>query len=431
MIDVIKNTGGKDMLENTNFDYVTMVKSGSLYLIKGTKKMGYAFYYEVGGERMPRKVITGGSEKEIENKTLKFLTEQNEKYVHFKEMERIELEEKSKPVRKTFSEVGAEWYAEYGNRRFAKKKPISYSSYESRGYSLNKINKYIGSVYVSDITNEMAEKLIDRCSVKEDGTYYSKSAVDKLQQVFLLVMEYARKRGYCDGVIDKVELGEQLTVPEKDSRFIDVNELNKIFEVCQCNKRYYTFLKLLITTGLRQEEAFALHIDDFKVSENGVVEITINKTVVEEEGHQYNLVNRTKTKRSKRIVVIPMEVYEMVVEYYNDCISNESEMDKYLRSMYGTEGYIFVNKDMKHINKRTFERNLSDFLKRRGITEKTLHMFRHSYASLQAENITFEKVAMLLGDSPKTVYDMYYSMSQKSKESISDNVSTIYNQFEF
>ena len=106
-------------------------------------------------------------------------------------------------------------------------------------------------------------------------------------------------------------------------------------------------------------------------------------------------------------------------------------MDKYLRSMYGTEGYIFVNKDMKHINKRTFERNLSEFLKRRGITETTLHMFRHSYASLQAENITFEKVAMLLGDSPKTVYDMYYSMSQKSKENISENVNTIYSQFDF
>ena len=419
------------MLENMDLEFVSVVKSGSLYPIKGTQKMGYAFYYEVGGERMPRKVITGSSEKEIENKTLKFLAEQNEKYIRCKEMERIALEEMSKPVRKTFSEVGAEWYKEYGNRRFAKKKPISYSSYESRGYSLKKINEYIGNVYVDDITDEMAEQLIDKCSVKKDGSYYSRSAVDKLQQVFLLVMEYARKHGYCNGVIDKVELNEQLTVPEKDDRFIDVNELNKIFEACQCNKRYYIFLKLLITTGLRQEEAFALHIDDFKVMENGVVEISINKTVVEEEGHQYNLVNRTKTKRSKRIVVIPMSVYEMVMEYYNDCISNESEMDRYLRSMYRTEGYIFVNKDMKHINKRTFERNLSEFLKRRGITETTLHMFRHSYASLQAENITFEKVAMLLGDSPKTVYDMYYSMSQKSKENISENVNTIYNQFDF
>lgn len=419
------------MMDNMGLEFVTVVKNGSLYPIKGTDKMGYAFYYEVGGERMPRKVITGGSEEEIKNKTRKFLTEQNEKYIRCKEEERLALEEMSKPVRKTFSEVGEEWYAEYGIRRLGKKKQVSFSSYESRGYSLKKINRYIGHVYVDDITTETAEKLIEQCSVKDDGSYYSRGAVDKLQQVFRLVMEYSRKHGYSDRIIDKVELGEQLTVPEKDSRFIDVDELGEIFEACRDNPRYYTFLKLLITTGLRQEEAFALHVGDFHVKENNVVEISINKTIVEEEGHQYHLVNRTKTKRSRRIVVVPMAVYEMVMKYYHDCLSNESEQDRYLRSVNGTAGYIFVNKDMRHINKRTFERNLSDYLKKRGITKKTLHMFRHSYASLQAENISFEKVAMMLGDSPKTVYDMYYSMSQKSKEDISENVNSIYNQFDY
>lgn len=83
------------------------------------------------------------------------------------------------------------------------------------------------------------------------------------------------------------------------------------------------------------------------------------------------------------------------------------------------------------MNKRTFERNLSDYLKRRCITEKTLHMFRYSYASLQAENIPFENVAMMLGDSTKTVYDMYSSMSQKSKKNITENVNAVYNQFDF
>lgn len=419
------------MLKNVNLKFVSVVKSGSLYTIKGSSKLGFAFYYELGGVRQKRKVITGNSENEIEAKAMAFLKEQSDNYILAKEKEKMALEEMEKPVVKVFSEVGAEWYKEYGSRRFSKKKPISYSSYESRGYSLQKINKYIGNVKVTDVTNEMAEKLIDKCSIKEDGTYYSKSSVDKLQQVFMLVMEYAREHGYCNHTIKKVELGEQLTVPNKDDRFIDVNDLKSIIQACQSNKRYYTFLKLLITTGLRQEEAFALHIDDFKVTKNGVVEITINKTVVEEEGHQYNLVNRTKTKRSRRTVVVPMAVYEMVMEYYSNCISEEKEWGAYLRSMNGTEGFIFVNKDMKHINKRTFERNFGEFLKRRGITETTLHMFRHSYASLQAENITFEKVAMMLGDNPKTVYDMYYSMSQKSKEDISDNVNSIYNKFDF
>lgn len=419
------------MIKKCELEFVTVVKDGSLYHAKGTDKMKYAFYYEVGGKRMPRKIITGASEEEIELKVRNFLTKENEDYIRSKEMERVALEEMSKPVRKTFAEVGAEWYKEYGEKRFSKNKPISYSSYESRGYSLKKANEYIGNVYVDEITDVMAEKLIEKCSVKADGSYYSRSSVDKLQQTFQLVLEYARKHGYCNIAVDRVELNEELTVPEKDDRFIDVEELNEIIRVCKDNKRYYTFLKLLISTGLRQEEAFALHVDDFHVKENNVVEVTINKTVVEEEGHQYNLLKRTKTKRSKRVVVIPMAVYNMVMEYYNDCLFMETPSDRYLRSMNNTEGYIFVNKDMKHINKRTFERNLSDYLERRGITGKTLHMFRHSYASLQAENIPFENVSMMLGDSTKTVYNMYYSISQKSKENISENVNDIFNQFDF
>ena len=96
------------------------------------------------------------------------------------------LEEMSKPVRKTFSEVGAEWYKEYGEKRFSKNKPISYSSYESRGYSLKRANEYIGNVYVDEITDAMAEELIEKCSIKPDGSYYSRSSVDNCNRHFNL-----------------------------------------------------------------------------------------------------------------------------------------------------------------------------------------------------------------------------------------------------
>lgn len=335
------------MLNNVNFEFVTVVGNGSVYQTKSG--LGYAFYYNLEGVRQPRKVVTGKTEEELEAKALKFLEKENDNYIMAKEAERIALEEMNKPVVKTFSEVAEEWYTkEYGNRR--KKGEIAFSTFENRWHSLQKVKKYIGDVDVTCITNEIAKKLFDSCSVKEDGTYYSESSVNKDQQVFKFVMEYARQQGYCDQIIDKVKLSDQLTVPNKDDRFLDRDDLNKLFEALKENERYYTLVKLLISTGLRQEEAFALHVNDFKVKKNGLVEVRINKAIVEEEGHQYNLLNRTKTDRSNRVVLIPIKVYDMLMEYYNNCINNESQNEKNLRSMNGTVGYIFVNEDMKRMN---------------------------------------------------------------------------------
>ena len=66
--------------------------------------------------------------------------------------------------------------------------------------------------------------------------------------------------------------------------------------------------------------------------------------------------------------------------------------------MYGTEGLIFVNKNKNVLNKKTFERNFHNYMDRQlkkldkelGYTV-TLHMLRHSYASLHAEDHDNEK----------------------------------------
>ena len=51
--------------------------------------------------------------------------------------------------------------------------------------------------------------------------------------------------------------------------------------------------------------------------------------------------------------------------------------------------------------------------------EVTLHMFRHSYASLMSENLPVEVVARLLGDTISTTEKNYYSMSRKVKQNVS------------
>lgn len=406
------------LLDGLRWNYVEVVSNGSIYRTqKG--KLGFAFYYKLGGEKK-RKSVTGDTEDELKDKAVKFLNELDREY----------CEELSRPL--TFRKVGEQWFEEYKGRRNAKKGKISYASVESRECSLKAINKVIGDELIEDIDDKVAESLIDKCSEKADGTYYSRSHVDKLQQVFHLVMEYGKKHGYCTQCPDKITLSDNLTEVDKDSRFLDEEKIQKIFKAVEENIRYKTVIHFLLATGLRQEEAFALNINDFHKLQTGNYEIDICKTVVETEGHVYQIVNELKTKRSRRKIFIPPEVYELIKEYYDYVIENETELQSYMREMYNMEGYIFLNKDMKPYNKRTFQNNFKKYLKRRTGSDMdfkaTLHMFRHSFVSFQADDIPLDKVAMIIGDSVATTANMYQSLTNRAKNEVCRSTTGFYNR---
>lgn len=238
-----------------------------------------------------------------------------------------------------------------------------------------------------------------------------------------MVMEHARKSGYCTSVSDKVKLSDKLTTVDKDARFLDEEQTALVYKAVEGNKRYRTAVCLLLATGLRQEQAFALNVKDFRVMKDGNVEVEINKTVVEAAGHVYKIVNETKTERSS--VFIPEWVYQMVMEYYNSVTGSETPGQKMKRKKNGMEGYIFLNKDMKPLNKRTFQRNFKDYIKRNSKDSidfnATLHMFRHTFASIQADSMGLDKVAMLLGNSITTTMDMYQSLTNKTKSAVCEN----------
>lgn len=420
------------MLSGLHYNHIEVIRGGSVYPVKqGKQTMGLAFYYKVGEADKKRKVVTGNSEEELKEKAIAFLDKLDNECDMAIMATKIAMEEVMKPKQLTFREVGDLWFTEYSQKRNDKKKPISYASVESRQYSLKRINEVIGDMLIADITQDVAEDTIDRCSIKKNGTYYSESAVNKLQQVFLLIMEFGRKKGYCSQVIEKVDLSDELGKVDTDARFLDREQLSLVVGILNNNPRYRVLVKLLIATGLRQEEALALNVNDFKVKkDNGnIVEITIDKTDVEVAPHEYKIVNRTKTDNSKRKVYIPISLYEEIMEYYNSVVDNESVYECYMRQLNETEGLIFADKTQKVMNKRTFNRSLINYIQRNGGDKLgfkvSLHMIRHSYASFQAESRPAIEVAKLLGDTLKTVEDNYYSMSKNVIEEVTNNSADI------
>lgn len=416
------------MLGNLELKYVTLVSEGSVYPVKqGRQTMGFAFYYITGDGGKKRKVVTGSSREELKSKATAFLNKVENECLEALCKADGALREAVRP--RTFMEASHEWFEKY------KMGEKSFPSVESRKFSISAINKVIGEMNVSDIDNDVASDMIMKCSIKAGGGYYSRGRVDKLQQAFRMVMEYSRKKGYCACVPDKVKLSGRLTTVDKDSRFLDLEQLALVHKVLEDNARYRTLFHLLFATGLRQEEAFALKVGDFRVTRNRKgkenAEASICKTVVETEGHVYKIVNRTKTAKSRRKVYIPKVIYDMVMKYYEDTAGKETASQKAQRKANGTEGCIFVNQDMKPLNKRTFERNFESYIKRNGrgaINFKvTLHMLRHSFVSLHLDDMGIEQVSKLIGDSYKTTSEMYQSLTNKTKTKVCNNSEEFYN----
>ncbi len=411
------------MLTGHSWEHIELMKSGSVYPIKsGRQTMGFAFYYRLAGGDKQRKVVTGCNHEELREKAVRFLDEKEKECTSAKEEAESAFKEVLKPVRFTFREVGDLWIKEYSQRMNRNRNSVSYSTVECRDLAYRTILPYIGDLYMDEITQDVADQLVEKCSVKKDGTYYSHSTVDKIQQTFHMILKYGRKKGYYHQELELTSLA-YLERADTDSRFLDREQVAEVLKILKNNPRYYVLVKLIMATGLRQEEAFALYVDDFVPVAQNMVEVHINKSVVEVDKNKYCIVPKLKSDRGRRIVVVAKSIYDMVMGYCQSVIGDETASERMLRKKNKTEGLIFADREKKVLNKRTFERSFASYLKRNGGKElgyeTTLHMFRHSYASLMAETQPAEVVAKLLGDSMSTVEKNYYSLSRKVKQNVS------------
>ena len=411
-----------------NLKHIVITGAGSAYPIKNRKtgnveKVGLAFYYQVGNEKL-RKAVTGATPEIVEEKIIKFLTELDKM-----------IEEKS-DIRTTsrcgklFADVAYEWYeTEYVNATPRGKK-LSFTSIDHRRHNVDRLCRAIGDIIIEDTArDEVARELFtDKLLRREDGGEYSFSSMDKLQQCYRKILMFAQRKGYIERVPQKVQLPASLGRPHVDDRFLDREQIAALISAVEAHPKYSLIVEIIMCTGLRQEECLALDVDSFAVSSD-MTEIIVNKTVVETAKYHYELIHDTKTRNSNRRVVIPDTLREKILKFYNNSLENELAV--YLRKMHHTEKLIFVDQEGEVTNLRYFQRSFWNYVLKRvpvGTFKKTgLHMLRHSYASLMAEKIPAEQLARILGDSYNTVFNNYYSLSKNAKMNIAQHVADMKN----
>lgn len=308
----------------------------------------------------------------------------------------------------TFQEVSEMWFEEFAF--INESKGNSYANLDSARHTLKAINKIIGDMEISKIDRRLSQEMINKVCVDDKGNYRSKSFVEKAMRKFKSVMEFAFEKGYTTEHIGKLVINKNVKESDKDSRFLDKESLRELLNCISRNPFYNTLVNLMLSSGLRQEEALALTIDDVEMRD-GMCQVYVSKVVTEVAGNKYEVVNRLKQGERARFVTITKEVYEMLIDYYNASIQNKKLMEK--RKANGTEKMLFVNQLGRAHNKRTLYHSLKGYLERNIKTEgkegkARLHMLRHTFASFLKSEISLGEISDILGHSDISITKKYY-----------------------
>lgn len=388
---------------------IMKVSNGSIYKTNSSKNpLEMCFFITFDDGKKERVKVRGASEGELEQKKQEKAMEELGKYRAEKKGAMDMGQPTGMPVHKkaTFREVSDMWLREFKAENEAKGN--GYSNMKSAEYSLKLINGVIGDMDIRGIDKTVAQEMVNAISVKKNGEYASKSLVGKATQKFKRVMEYALEEGYIDRQIGGFYLSKNLTEPDKDARFIEMDTLRKLLDCIKENPFYNTLVNLMLSSGLRQEEALALTIDDLR-ERDGMYQIHIDKAVVEVASNKFEVTGRLKHGEEARYVSITEDVYVMLGKYYTDGINNIVMNKKRVEN--GTEKYIFVNQNGRIHNKRTLYHSMVKYLENRmGEGEKVrLHMLRHTFASLMKNEIPLEEVSAILGHRDTSITMRFYA----------------------
>ena len=181
-------------------------------------------------------------------------------------------------------------------------------------------------------------------------------------------------------------------------RILTVEEIESYFNNSDPLSHYHVAIKLLYYTGMRIGELLGLTWGDIDLDN---MTISINKQWVRIGANNILGFGQLKTKNSKRILPIPMDLVTTLQEYQQQSTDDRIIPIKSPSMLYG------------HINKH--------------INNHSPHDFRHTYATkLLSNGVDIKTVASLLGDTVDTVIKTYIHYSDEMRENARLEIQRIF-----
>lgn len=185
-------------------------------------------------------------------------------------------------------------------REFLKKaeKKYSKSTIINHNYYYNNHLKRFDNIAYDKINSIMWQNYFDEIKspyIMNNCLKFAKAAVN-----YFIKHELLEKN-----VFNKIE---KKTPPKPDINHLTKDELKQVLEECKKSySEYYTLLFTFIGTGAREGEIFALEKSDFNYEEKT---LRISKQYTNHE-----LVNKTKTENSNRVVYLFEELADVIKEH--------------------------------------------------------------------------------------------------------------------
>ncbi len=190
-----------------------------------------------------------------------------------------------------------------------------------------------------------------------------------------------------------------ISLPRKIEKEVDAFKLEEqkaIEDYClKSNKSNYFGIILCLYTGIRIGELLALSWNDIDFDRKLLF---INHTVshVKKNGRFYTLLQEPKTKSSKRVIPIPMNILS--------CLKKIQKQSKSV--------FLITTKNNGIVSVRSYQRTFSRILNKCNINHKNFHALRHTFATRALESgMDVKTLSEILGHKNATITLNRYSHS--------------------
>lgn len=261
---------------------------------------------------------------------------------------------------------------------------IAPSTLDTYRWSTRTINAGLGKRRVRELTTDDIENWLDKMS--EAGL--ARSSLKKFRSTLRQALEFGERRGVVNrnaASIAKLTPGAR---PTAERTALTTDQLRTFLTVCS-NERLGAMFAIQATVGLRPGEASGLCWDAVHL-ESGTITI---RTAVRNEGNTAVLVDRLKTRRAHRAVVLPAEVVRMLAEH-----RRRQNVERLASDSWADRRLVFATRAGTPLSASNVRRELDRVTSEADLPSVTPNELRHTAASnLSAAGVPIEQIADVLG----------------------------------
>lgn len=267
----------------------------------------------------------------------------------------------------------------------------------------------VGRCQLGNITSMDVQGLIN-----EKSRTLSYSSLKKIYELLNGCFEYAvicREMDFNPVRAVQMPKKENLNKKEKQMGVFSKEELTRIENVAaityqsgEVRYRHTWFFLLLANTGLRAGEAIALRWDNIDL-DKGFIHVKQNASVVKCRDGKEN-------KYQVVITTVKMKTGNRIVPCNEKALQALRALQDYQKSHHIHSDYVDCNDKGELLSQQTLPKILKAILKAADVPYRSVHSFRHTFATnLIQAGVDVKVVSQLLGHSSvKITYDTYVHM---------------------